>query len=170
MQYVLTAFLNIVLLRTGPDTLPESRLLLSFACIFYLVVNVISILLTEAVDSAFLLLMTDLLLMVAWAFTILIIFEARQRLTQTLTALLGAGAVLQVFILPLSLGPPVDQQTEGLVLLRALGFLLILLWAVAVYGQIIARAINKGMGAGVLLSTLYFLLSFQLAAQLLPAR
>ena len=170
MQHVLTTFLNIVLFRTGPETLPESRLLLSFACIFYLVVNVISILLTGAIDSAFLLLMTDLLLMVAWASTILIIFETRPRLTQTLTALLGAGAVLQGFMLPLSVGPPVDQQTEGLVLLRALGFLLILLWAVGVYGQIIARAINKGIGVGVLLSTLYFLLSFQLAAQLLPAR
>jgi len=169
MQQFLNIYWQIVLLRRGPEDLPESSFLLWIVGLLYGVINVISVLLVDVGERAFLLLLADFILFVGWATLVLIFFGMKSRLTRTLTALFGAGSLLQLLSLPLSLGLDPAQQQDWFMTLRLLGFLVVLLWAVAVYGHIIARAIGKGQGVGVIFAVLYFLLSFELAAQIIPA-
>ena len=167
MQQFLDLFWQIALFRRSPSDLPESTFLLTVVVGAYLLINIITVFLAGEAGQSFLLLLTDLVLLTGWAFAVLTLFGKQARLMQTLTALFGVGSVLQFLSLPLSLG--IDTNQDWLIGLSVLGFLFILLWAVAVYGYVIARAIDRSAGVGVLLSTGYFLLSFQLAALLIPA-
>ncbi len=168
MQHVLNAFWQLLLLRRGPDTLPDSAFLLWLTGALYALISLIIVLLLYGGERVLVLLLADVGLIFLWAKAVLTLFGAKMRLRQTLTALFGAGCLLQVLSLPLSLGPGFEEQQDWIVMFRALGLLFILLWGVAVYGQIIARAISRGPGFGVALAVVYFLLNIEIVSQLLP--
>jgi len=169
MQHIVNAFWQIVLLRRGPDVLPDSAFLLWLTGALYALISIVIVMLIYGGERAVLLLLADMALIVAWATAVLTIYRVRPRLRQTVTALFGAGCFLQLLALPLSFDPDMGAQQDWVMTLRALGLLLILLWSVAVYGQIIARAISRGAGIGVVLAVVYFVLNIELAALLLPA-
>jgi hypothetical protein len=167
MQQIFQLFWQIALLRRSPEDIPQSTFLLTAAGGFYLFVNVVTMLLTGANQPTLLLIFADLLLLVVWAFALLASFGKQARITQTLTALLGTGSLLQLISLPLSLAA--GQGLTWLTNLSVLAFLFILLWAVTAYGFIVARAVDISAGIGVFFASIYFLLNFQLAAFLLPS-
>ena len=81
-------------------------------------------------------------------------FGQRARLTQTLTAVLGCGALLAIiftaaFILLQAIGSP---------MLMALVVWAIVLWSVSVKGHIIASAINQHWYAGLAIAVSVFIL------------
>lgn len=163
MQAVLGAFWQIALLRQGPEDLPDSQVLLAFAAILYIAVDMLVIVTLYPADAYLPLLLADVLLLVAWVTALLAVFRFLPRARRTLTALLGAGALLQLLVLPLSALPTLIPQA-----LRVLLLILILLWSVAVYGHIIARALSRSFGVGVAFAVVYFILSYELVAQLIP--
>jgi hypothetical protein len=165
MQQFIYLFWQMALLRRSPADAPDSSFLLVVVGGGYLLINLVTVILTNAASQAFVLILADLALLSAWALGVLTSFGKRARLTQTLTALLGTGGLLQLISLPLSLTAEVGLT--WLTNLSVLAFLFILLWAVTVYGFIVARAIETSVGIGMFFASIYFLLSFQLAAWLL---
>ena len=167
MQQLLQAFWQIMLLRESPSILPESKFLLGITVVAYLVVNLVALMYIETVRGGIVLIVTDFALLVLWAVFVLMFFGVVARLVQTLTALFGAASLLNLILIPIAAGYAPEQEGQGLSALRELGILFLLLWAIVVYGQIIAQAIGRSRGFGVLLAVVYFLLSYQLSAALL---
>ena len=162
MQAIITAFWQIVLFRSGPQTLPASNPLLIFVALVYVAANTLFVLVEFAADSLPAVL-ADLLLLIVWCSGLLIFFNFSARIVQTLTALFGTGALLQFLTLPIvvlaDFGLP-----AGIYLLAVV---MVWLWSTAVHGFVLAEALDKSFGVGVALAVVYFLLSNGLVGALL---
>jgi len=165
MQEIVKAFWQIALFRQGPDSLPVSRLLLYMAAGVYVFVDILVISILYPRPAVMPLLLADTVLLVVWCVALLNLFGLQARLSQTLTALFGTGALLQVLGFPWSAWPSLGMPFEFPLVLRALILLAILLWTVAVYGNIFARALERPLGIGVALALAYFLVIYQFAAR-----
>lgn len=95
---------------------------------------------------------------------VLLVAGRTRRMLQTMTAILGCGAILTllVFFETLLLRPLLGREVAGL-----LG-LLIIFWSVPVEGHIIARAIDRHWYVGIALAVAVFAL--QLAFQVHATR
>jgi hypothetical protein len=91
--------------------------------------------------------------------SILVLSNKTARLLQTLTAILGCGAVLQMFFVGghVILGSLIDKNVAALI------SYLILLWSVPVEGHIIARATDRYWYVGFLIAFSVFLLQIELS-------
>jgi hypothetical protein len=153
-------FIDIILLRKGPEDIPRSSVLLVFVVSFWLaagaaVIATIDVLgQTDFVVS----LMTSAVAILLYS-SVLVFSNKSARLLQTLTAILGCGAVLQVFFVGghVILGSLIDKNVAALI------SYLILLWSVPVEGHIIARATNRYWYVGFLIAFSVFLLQIELS-------
>ncbi len=148
------AFWQIALLKRGPQHLPDAQtLMLGSAALYVLSGWPIAV---ESPTALFL----DTFLLIVWCFALLSFFDLTNRWRQTLTAMFGTGVFFNVFtvtvVLSIDLGLPLIVWSTTLVI--------VLLWAVAVHGHILAQALDKPFGVGIALAVVYFLLS-GLAAQ-----
>ena len=162
------AFLLIALRRLGPEHLPSSTFLLAVCAVAYVGMQMLlsapffgglgpGLLRSVAVDFALLTSAVGALLRLTGRW---------DRFRQTLTALLGTGALLSVFIWPFTLlgadeGPAAPVATVGVI-----G---VLLWSVAVNGHILSRALDAPFVMGLVLAVGYFLLNYVVIMQLAPA-
>ena len=105
LQVIVSAFWQIALFRAGPESLPDSRPLLVLAMAVYIAVDVMVILAMYPRHALPSLLLVDVGFLLLWCAGILRLFGFAQRLQQTLIALFGTGAMLQLLAFPLSAWP-----------------------------------------------------------------
>jgi hypothetical protein len=165
MLAIINAFWQIVLFRQGPEDLPDSQPLLVLACAAYVFVDTVVILLLYPRDALLPLLLVDAGFLALWSMGVLRLFGFAGRLRRTLIALFGSGTLLQLLILPLSAWPVFGLPLEIPLFLRIAASLVSLLWSVAVYGHVYARALGRTPGIGTLFSVIYFIVVYQFAAQ-----
>jgi len=162
------AFLNICLLKKGPQDLPKSSVLL-FLCLFmYTLIDVLltvqsrpfeHALMVSLVDVGFLLLVTSLILKQ---------HQKLDRWHQTMTALFGTGVILGIFIFPLVFGGVQNQYEAWLQQIIVVLFLIMVIWNVAVLAHIVRHAISTSMGVGIMIAILYIWMSSLLITMLFP--
>jgi len=154
LQAILKAFWQIAVFRSGPESVPDSQPLLLLAAAMYIASNVLFIFAQYPTDSMPAV-VVDFVLLCAWCAGLLTFFGRKSRLRQTLIAMCGVGALLQLITLPLvalpQLGLPLAVTVLALVIL--------LLWSTAVHGYILSLALDKSFGVGIALAVVYFLLS-----------
>jgi len=165
MQALVKAFWQIVLFRRGPDYLPDSQSLLLAAAVLYVVIDVLVILALYPRHALPPLLLVDVGFLVVWCATLLTLFGLKTRIRQTLTALFGCGALLQLLAFPFSAWPSFGIPVDIPLVFRALVALVILLWSVAVYGHILSRALSRPLGTGIAFAIVYFIVIYEFAAQ-----
>jgi hypothetical protein len=158
VQQFLRIFLDIVLWRRGPQDLPTSSLLVWLTLAAYTAVSAVQLLLlNESGIVWFFFLVADPLLLSAWVWLVLKVFNHAERFQQTVAAVLGTGAVLGLVIyLPLQLlvtglgfgaSSPIAQGVAlGLVVIFAL-----------VTGRIIKLATDSSMFTGIAVALTYFI-------------
>jgi hypothetical protein len=139
------AFVDIMLHRRGPDTLPSSPFLLSalFALAFAADFVVLALAGRSVRWFAVHVLVFGLNVWFVWA--LLRTFNRQTRFRQTMTALLGTGVLLTVLQAPLvraMLEPLPDPQNPTLTLPRMLG-LLIMIWSIDIYAFVFSRALER---------------------------
>jgi hypothetical protein len=154
LQAIIKAFWQIILFRSGPQTLPDSQLLLMFSGLIYVLSNVLFIFAQYPVYSLPAVIV-DLILISVWCCSLLAFFGMAGRIRQTLTAMFGAGALLQFITLPIIVTS--GNGTPGAFTMLAL--VIILLWSTAVHGYILSRALDKSFGIGIALAVVYFFIS-----------
>jgi hypothetical protein len=164
MQRLLQAFLDIALWRKGPQDLPASAGLLGFVAIWYVGLSYVQIrLLGIGVQDAMLIAAADVFMLCAWLALALSIFGLSARLTQTLTAMLGVGALLAIadVLIRASLWAVTGSAKgpDAWVLLRL--FLILIL-----SGRIIGIALERNMLTGVAL-TLAMIISTEAVVSLM---
>jgi len=165
MQEIIKAFWQIVLFRQGPDYLPDSKVLLYFAGVVYVLVDILVISALYPRNALPPLLLIDTGFLIVWCVGILSLFGFKLRIPQTLTALFGTGAMLQLLAFPLTAWPSFGIPLEIPLAFRALVAVIILLWSVAVFGHILSRAIERALGVGIAFAVVYFIVIYEFAAQ-----
>jgi hypothetical protein len=171
MSELFRAFLKIATLRMGPEDLPASRFLLGLVTAVYLVSGAASVALyTTDAGEAILQLAVDLGLTVSFFGGVVVLYGKRPRLVQTMTALLGTGALLSLAALPFTawmrLLEITGQPGAGV---PALGIYFVVLWSISVTGHIVHRALGIPFLGGLIIGVAYFVLNLAAFASLFPA-
>jgi hypothetical protein len=161
-------FLEIILFRRGPESVPHSSALFVIVVAIWLMVGVVGIAAADSYSGSALL--VDLILTIT-AFTLyaLVInaFGKSERIIRALTAILGCGAVFGAalfgsrWLLSIWLG-------EDQIITAAQLILLWLLWSILVEGHIIAGAIERPRVIGFLIALAVFMAQLQLITLLQP--
>lgn len=157
---LLKTLLDIIALRKGPDAIPYSWGLTGVVVFLWLAVSFVVVVINGGGDQGSFLrgmLLSSIALVIYSA--IVVSMNRQARLLQTLTAVLGCGAVISaLYAAEIVLLTPLLGQT-GTSLLA----LLTIFWSVPVEGHIIARAIDRSWYVGIVIATLVF--SLQLYVQ-----
>jgi hypothetical protein len=157
LQQFLRIFLDIVLWRKGPQDLPASTLLVWLTLVAYVSVSAVQLaLLDEGGFVWFFFLVVDPLLLAAWVWLVLRVFGRLERYRQTLSAVLGTGALLglaaylplQMLVTGLGFAP-----ASGVA--QAVSLLLVVVFAL-VTGRIVKLATDSSLFTGIAVALTYF--------------
>ena len=166
MSPLIRTLFDITLLRKGPDAIPQSGLLLAVVVALWVLSSLVGLALIDRFDETdfFLGLFSGIAGIACYA-AVVVLGGFGSRLTQTLTALVGCGALIfLVFVAQYVLFRPIaGDVVTGLVAN------LILLWSVPVEGHIIARAIDRHWYTGILIAIAVFILQYILYSLVAPA-
>lgn len=151
----LKIFVDICFLRAAPQDLPVSRSIMLGALVVYATAGMLGVLDVLTLESAILAATVDTLLLAAVTHLVLQWRRLENRLTQTLTALAGCGALLSLMA----------WSATGLV--RELFqpewvWAVFLPWYTLVFGHIVRHALSISLAAGVAASLLYLVLSISI--------
>ncbi len=155
LQLLLKTIFDILLLRKGPDSLPRSWLVFYAALIASVLVSMVS----TVVVFPDIVPMHDVTLLLAvlnvtFYFLVLYIAGYPARILQSLTAVLGADAMLTVLYLGGFLAVNLLAERSTALSLAVL----ISFWSVPVEGHIIARAIGRHWGIGIAIAMASYIL------------
>ncbi len=168
MSILIRFFVELCLLRRGPQDLPGSSALLGLALVVHLVSAVLVGLaagLTAAVAVGQGL--ADALLTLGLLALALRVMDRRPRFFQLATALFGAGALLGLLAL-VPLGLVAGAESRGETSLAGLPLLVLLFWSLLVTGHILRHGFDLRLGQGLLIAVAYNLLASALVNGLFP--
>lgn len=172
MLALLQLFFNICLFNKGPQDLPASQALLKLCLIIYALSSML-ILLTEypqlSVFFSLILILLDIALLIGLLHGVLYLRGYSARFTQTLAAIVGIVALLQILTIPLAFWAKQELAQTGAVGLPGLISLFLLGWAIAVIGHILQNALATSRTVGVLYAVAYFAISLTFSDWLLPS-
>jgi hypothetical protein len=165
------AFVDIMLHRRGPDTLPSSQFLFWALLALSILTDCIILWMAGEPGRAFAvsLLVTGFDLWFVWA--LLRTFNKQPRFRQTMTAMLGARVLLGVLQAPLvralvDASPPDAQNPQ--VGFAGVLWLLILVWSIDISAFVFSRALERPYFLCAAIVIGYFLLIRSLQITLLP--
>ncbi len=162
------AFLDICLLRKGPQDLPKSTVLLVLTLFMYTFIDVLLTVQSRPLVDAFMVSFVDVGFLLLVTFLILKQHKHLERWHQTMTALFGTGVILGIFIFPLVFGGIQNQYEDWLQQIIVLLFLVMVVWNVAVLAHIVRHSISTSTGIGIMIAILSIWMSSLLITMLLP--
>ena len=164
MKTLLNHFVDLCLLRQGPQDTPFSPQLLASTTLLYVLVGLLMIVdVRTGVISALGESLFDAGLMLLVLYFALQSQNRLARFVQSATALMGSGLLLGLLALPLiSLSSNPDSSAAGLLLLG------LIIWSMVVMGHILRHTFEIGLGIGVGLAIAFTLLSWNLTLILFP--
>ncbi len=154
MTTLLTLFFNLCLLRAKPQDLPASGLLPGAALGAYFLTGLMIALTEQSVGYSLLAAFADTAVLALLTHAVLLLRKRPGRLPQTLAALAGTGAVIQLIAWPLLASP---------VLLIPL-----LIWSLTINAHILRHALEIALGLAILISLGFLLMSATVALLISP--
>jgi hypothetical protein len=170
MPRLITIWLDICLLRAGPQDLPASRTLLGLTVGSYLLVSLLLSLPGFPGETAILVAVLDLALLVAFTAALLYFFGKWVRLRQTLTALTGTGTLLGMLALPVVYLLSRGAEENPVAGIAALWWLFLFGWSLLVIAHIMRHALSISFPYAIAIAVLYTLVALQLMAVLFPGQ
>lgn len=166
MEKLLKVFVDICLLRKGPQDLPASLFLLGVVVAAHWGLGVVFSLFTLPPFHALLGGLIGTLLLLGVVQGLLALHRKQPRLLQTATALAGAEVLLGLVALPFSAWVFWGESDR---LVPSLISLLIIVWSVVVASHILRHALSVSQPAAVLFALGYTLLSYTAVGLVVPA-
>ena len=157
MQQLSKIFLDICLFRANPEQLPYSFFLMLLCIITYGVSGMAISLINLSMSKAILIVVVDVALMVGFIYVGLWIRNFLNRAVKTITAVAGTGTLFTIIGLPLMMAlnhQPKDQASIFSVL-----YLIVVIWNLAVLGQILRSALSLPSWVGIVIALMYFYVS-----------
>lgn len=168
LQRWLVSWFEQCLLRRAPQDDALSYRMLQLALLAYLGVDLLQALAgagwSDAVGMSFL----DTFVMVAFCWLVLSLVKRSARFVQTLTALAGTGAILGTLALPMIWQAGRTPQGEAPNAMLVTGWLVLLVWNVAVQAHIFRHALASRLATGVLVAGLHTVLAISLLSYFFP--
>ena len=168
LRALINPFIQICLLRQGPQDLPTSGILLALTLTAHTLMSVVLSRVSLDTLRALLSGILDTVLLVVLTGSLLLVQRRIARVTQTVTALAGTGAIITFLALPLSgwLHGADQAAGEG-------GFALLLLliltgWSLAVSGHIFRHALSVPYFVGLVLAVVFYWISISVFRALFP--
>ncbi len=168
MRAIFDPFIQICLLRQGPQNLPTSGILLAITLTAHTVMSILLSSVALSAANALLSGVVDTLLLVVLTGALLYARQRNTRVIQTVTALAGTGAIITLIALPVSgwLHGADQAAGEG-------GFALLLLlfltgWSLAVAGHIFRHALSVPYVLGLVLAAVFYWISISVFRGLFP--
>jgi hypothetical protein len=158
---LLKAFFAICKFSLGPQDLPASNFLLQLAMVAYVTTGFLVVAIQLPPGPAVTVALVDLFVLVVFVMAALKIVQKENRLTQTLTAFAGTGALISALSIPVTLMlPSPSAQAGGFHALSFLTFIL-LVWDLMIQGHILRHAlsIHWAFGVGLALFKYWMLLA-----------
>ncbi|MDJ0813369.1 MAG: hypothetical protein QNJ23_06555 [Woeseiaceae bacterium] len=157
MLPLLRTLFDITLLRKGPDAIPASWILVLLVIGLWLFSSLTVLSLIEQFDERdFVIGLYTALAGIVTYTAILVVAGHASRAMQTVTAILGCGALISlIFVAEFVLFTPFLGPTVTGILAQ-----LILLWSVPVEGHIIARALGRHWYIGIVIAIGVFVLQY----------
>lgn len=169
MLRILDVFFQIALRRRGPEDLPDSRfLLLLSGCAYVLAQAFLGAPVYGASLTLARSLVLDLLLLCGCLWGLLRLSGHSTRFRQTLTAVLGTGALVSLCMLPFNYWFNMPAEPGKVALGPGIGLLALISWSLIVNGHIFARALSRPFVAGLAISIFYFFVNSLMLAQIGP--
>jgi hypothetical protein len=165
---LIVAFAEIALHRRGPEDLPSSRFLFGLVLAVYVIVAFVTLRLGAVVERLTLMLVVDTAFSLAFVWAVLRAFEHERRFRQTMSALLGTDALLNLLSVPLLYWNRALEAAGAEPTAPAVAFLVLAVWSIDVSGFILARALGRPYALGVAIMLGYVLLSVSLRLSLFP--
>jgi hypothetical protein len=155
VQLIFKAFIDVFLLRRGPDELPKSSLLLAMAIGLSIVVNFLfyAIIESEVATDLFLEFATELVKITSYII-ILVVFGLFSRILQTMTAIIACNAILGLVLTVILMmsQPFLNKEID------ATFAWLVTFWLILVEGHIISRAVQLHRVTGIAIAVVIFIL------------
>lgn len=168
MLALVKPFVQLCLLRIGPQDLPASLVLLGVALAAHTLTGIVVSLMFLPTGAALVSGLVGTLLVCILTFSVLYIQRLRERVCQTLTAMAGAIALIDVTGIPV-LGWLQSVQSAGaspgtptLLLLFLTG------WSLTVQGHILRSALSTRFMFGLILAIFFFWISYNVMRTLFP--
>lgn len=168
LRAVADPFIQICLLRRGPQDLPTSVILLAIALTAHTVMAVLFFAVYESVTRALLSGLLDTALLVVLTGTLLYAQRKQARLVQTLTALGGTGAIITLVSLPVSGWYHAASTQVAPAGFAVLLLLILVAWSLAVAGHIFRHALSAPYFVGLVLAVVFYWISISTFRALLP--
>ena len=157
MLALIQTLFDIVRLRKGPDAMPHSVFVFGLVVVLWLFSSLVMTITTEELDDqSFLIGLIVGLVGLACYAAVVILAGRGTRLLQTIAAVLGCGALLNLLFVAGNLGltPLVGSNLTNIIVT------LVLFWSIPVEGHIVARAIERHWYVGIVIAMAVFV--FQL--------
>lgn len=158
MQALIFRFLDICLLRAGPQDLPDSRFLLRLSIVLMIGVSLLLHYPARGLQQGMLEVLLDILLTVGLLFAALRWQGKLTRFRQSLTALMGTNALLALFAMPFAYRMIAANNSGENAFVALQFFLLILVWNITVTAHIVRHTFAIHLGYGFLVSIGYLML------------
>lgn len=162
------SWLEQCLLRREPQADPVSVPALGGALLAYLAMDLMQARASSGWSASLGMTALDTLVMVLFSWSVLRLTKKTARYLQALTALAGTGAVLGLVGLPLIQHAAQAQSGNGPPGMLVLGWMMLLVWSVAVQAHIYRHALSVRYGTGLLVAGLHLALVISLLETLFP--
>ena len=158
LSALLRVFLDIALLRSGPQVLPASGLLLAICIALYAATSLL-VVATTSLELRVLVAQTlvSIVLDVVGLWLVLAAARRQARYPQALAALFGSGVIINVALLPAALLVASGDPSLGLA--GQLAWSLVVGWGLAVLAHILRHALELAWGLALALAALYLFVS-----------
>ncbi len=153
MPLLLLTFIEIALLRKGPEDIPRSTLFLVVAAAFWLFVTLLNWMFIDDFTGFDIGVSIASVLLSLIAYGLFIAARGKQpRLVQSFTAILGATTCVSLVLLLLIIAFPLDTAPSAV----TLALILLWFWTVQVEGHIISRTTDINLMSGVAIAAFVF--------------
>lgn len=150
MIKLLTAFWNIMLKRSGQESLPDSNFFLGLVFVFYFLTQLISgIKVSDSIDMFLISFVIDAVFLAVWLRLLVEYFATQSYFRRSLIALFGTGGIFNIIASPLIIEFSNYVQSGEMInelqipVWLTLSFLLVAIWSIIIMAHIFSKVMSK---------------------------
>ena len=150
MIKLLTVFWNIMLKRSGQETLPDSNFFLGLVFVFYFLSQLISgIKVSDSIDMFLMSFVIDAVFLAVWLRLLVEFFATQSYFRRSLIALFGTGGIFNIIASPLIIEfsnymQSVEMMDElQIPVWLTFSFLLVAIWSIVIMAHIFSKVMSK---------------------------
>ena len=166
MIKLLTAFWNIMLKRSGQESLPDSNFFLGLVFVFYFLTQLISgIKVSDSIDMFLMSFVIDAVFLAVWLRLLVEFFATQSYFRRSLIALFGTGGIFNIIASPLIIEfsnymQSVEMMDElQIPVWLTFSFLLVAIWSIVIMAHIFSKVMSK-LTYSMLVAIAYIIVNF----------